>query len=532
MRTKPLRSTRLRAFLLGTLVLSQLLFSCKESKPGAREEQITQDSLAETATYQEPYRPQFHFSPKEKWMNDPNGLVYNDGIYHLFYQYYPEDIVWGPMHWGHATSKDLFHWEHQPIALYPDENGYIFSGSAVLDKGNTSGLGTEGIDPLVAIFTYHDPERAKANTMDHQTQGIAYSNDNGKTWNKYENNPVLQNPGKMDFRDPKVFWHEDSNKWVMALAVGDHAEFYSSSDLKNWTFMSEFGKDIGAHGGVWECPDLIKMKVNGTNEEKWVLLISINPGGPNGGSATQYFVGDFDGASFSTTQKEVKWVDHGADNYAGVTYNNAPDGRHVFLGWMSNWNYAQEVPTEKWRSAMSLPRELSLGEDENGYFVSSQVLEAFENLTRTVLSRERLSLGDTISLKGSFDAAEVKWKQNLNQPVEIVFKNEVGEFIRIRLLPENGRIEFDRSKSGKTGFSDSFADKVHTAPFAPRDAVVDVRMILDRASLELFVDEGRYVMTEIFFPGRAYDEMLLYSSANATITDLNINSVSKTWNNE
>ncbi len=525
----------LRAYaliLFGALIGSQLMISCKEVKTEDSREQTTQNQETKGSYYQEPFRPQFHFSPMEKWMNDPNGLVYSEGVYHLFYQHYPEDIVWGPMHWGHATSTDLFHWEHHPIALFPDEQGYIFSGSAVLDRGNTSGLGTEGKDPLVAIFTYHHPEKEKAKTLDHQTQGIAFSNDQGKTWTKYEGNPVLPNKGKMDFRDPKVFWHEDSNKWIMALAVGDHAEFYSSTDLKEWNFLSEFGKDKGAHGGVWECPDLIRMQVEGETEERWVLLISINPGGPNGGSATQYFVGDFDGTSFTTSQEETQWLDHGADNYAGVTFNNTPEGRQVFIGWMSNWNYAQEVPTEKWRSAMTLPRELFLSREENGYFVSSRVLEAFDGLTQSVLSRESLSLKDSISFEGPFDAAEVRWKQNMNKPLDIRFRNELGEYIRIGLRPDLGLVEFDRSRSGKTDFSEAFADKTHTAPYGARDAVVDVRMILDRASLELFIDEGRYVMTEIFFPNSAFTEMILFSPADAVLEDLNINKVSNTWNNE
>lgn len=519
-------------FILVVLVANPLLTSCRKSNTGNTLSKETEEQATEARLYQEPYRPQFHFSPSENWMNDPNGLVYNDGIYHLFYQYYPEDVVWGPMHWGHATSKDLFHWEHQPIALFPDENGYIFSGSAVLDKGNTSGLGTEGRDPLVAIFTYHDPEKEKVKTLDHQTQGIAFSNDNGKTWTKYEHNPVLPNKGKMDFRDPKVFWHQDSNKWIMALAVGDHAEFYSSTDLKQWTFLSEFGKDRGAHGGVWECPDLVRMQVNGEQEEKWVLLISINPGGPNGGSATQYFVGEFDGTSFTTPQEGTLWIDHGADNYAGVTYNNAPEGRNVLLGWMSNWNYAQEVPTERWRSAMCLPRELSLSKDENGYYVSSRVLPAFDELTRPLLSQERAIIKDSLVFEGPFDAAEVKWKQQMSQPVDIRFRNELGEFILISLDPEQGLIEFDRSSSGKTGFGEAFADKVHTAPYGSRKAMVDVRMILDRSSVELFIDDGRYVMTELFFPNQAFGEMLLSSYSDAVLEDLKINTVSNTWNNE
>ena len=270
-----------------------LIISCK------KEAETKQTEAIPTKVYTEMYRPQYHFSPEEKWMNDPNGLVYHNGIYHLFYQFYPDDIVWGPMHWGHAISEDMVHWEHKPIALYPDEHGLIFSGSAVVDHNNTSGFAKNGEVPLVAIFTYHLMEGEKAGRNDFQTQGIAYSLDNGDTWTKYENNPVIGNPGIRDFRDPKVFWHEESEQWIMALVAGDHAKFYSSPDLKQWKFLSDFGKYQGAHGGVWECPDLFKLKAEGTEEEKWVLIISINPGAPNGGSGTQYFIGEFDGAIMS-----------------------------------------------------------------------------------------------------------------------------------------------------------------------------------------------------------------------------------------
>ncbi|MGB5647909.1 MAG: glycoside hydrolase family 32 protein, partial [Muriicola sp.] len=267
----------------------------------------------EIGLYQEPFRPQYHFSPPEKWMNDPNGLLYNQGIYHLFYQYYPDDIVWGPMHWGHATSTDMLHWENKPIALYPDENGLIFSGSAVLDVDNTSGLGTSENPPIVAIFTYHDMEKEKAGRIDFQTQGVAYSLDNGESFSMYEGNPVLLNTEFRDFRDPKVFWDEKTEQWIMTLVAGDHLRLYRSDNLLEWAYMSRFGEKQGAHGGVWECPDLFELQVEGTEERKWVLLISINPGAPNGGSGTQYFIGDFDGISFSSDQKEEKWLDWGTD---------------------------------------------------------------------------------------------------------------------------------------------------------------------------------------------------------------------------
>ncbi len=465
-------------------------------------------------------------------MNDPNGLVYKEGVYHLFYQYYPDDIVWGPMHWGHATSMDLIHWEHKPIALYPDELGYIFSGSAVVDHGNSSGLGQDGKDPLVAIYTYHDPEKEKTGAGDHQTQGIAFSNDNGKTWTKYEDNPVLPNEGKNDFRDPKVMWHEASGRWIMSLAVGDHAEFYASPDLKSWTYLSEFGKDLGAHGGVWECPDLIPMKVEGDSEEKWLLLISINPGGPNGGSATQYFVGNFDGTKFTTDQKETKWLDYGADNYAGVTYNNAPGTNPLFIGWMSNWNYARNTPTEKWRSAMTLPRTLHLGKDETGYFVSSRIIPFFDSITELIAEQEQLTLDSPQSMEGAFDGAEISWTQNLKDDIAVKFQNELGEYLILVLDPERKQISLDRRQSGKTEFHESFADNIHSLPYHPKDQSSDVRIVLDQASIEVFIDKGRYVMTEKFFPNAELSSLQLTSSNGTVIRELKIKSVANTWNNE
>ena len=236
------------------------------------------------------------------------------------------------MHWGHATSKDLLHWQHRPMALYPDEHGSIFSGSAVLDKHNSSAFGTDVNPPLIALFTSHDAKKKAAGTIGFETQSIAYSLDNGDSWTKYDGNPVLREKGSTDFRDPKVFWYEPDQKWVMTLVAGDHAEFYESKNLKDWSLLGEFGLDKGAHGGVWECPDLIPFKVADTDEERWVLLISINPGAPNGGSGTQYFIGDFDGKTFTTNQTENRWIDWGTDNYAGVTFSNAPNNETIFFG--------------------------------------------------------------------------------------------------------------------------------------------------------------------------------------------------------
>ncbi|HYC84152.1 MAG TPA: glycoside hydrolase family 32 protein, partial [Chryseosolibacter sp.] len=266
--------------IFGFIIAILLLGSCRSHENTVAD---TIDTL-----YREPHRLQVHFSPEEKWMNDPNGMVYHNGEYHLFYQHYPDSTVWGPMHWGHAVSSDLVHWTQLPIALYPDSLGLIFSGNSVVDVNNTSGLGTKENPPIVALFTYHSLEKEKSGRTDYQSQGLAYSTDGAKTWRKYDKNPVIRNPGVKDFRDPKILWHDDSEKWIMALAAGDHVDLYASSNLKEWSKLSEFGKAYGAHGGVWECPELALLPVEGERAGKWVLMVSINPGGPNGGSATQY----------------------------------------------------------------------------------------------------------------------------------------------------------------------------------------------------------------------------------------------------
>lgn len=294
----------------------------------------------------EQYRPQVHFSSQKNWINDPNGMVYYKGVYHLFFQYNPYSSVWGPMHWGHATSKDLIHWQQQPIAIYPDSLGTIFSGSAVVDKNNTSGFGKKGQVPMVAIFTQHDTLGEKTGKNNFQNQSIAYSVDEGKTWIKYTGNPVIKNPGIRDFRDPKVMWFEPQKKWIMVLAARDIVSFYSSPDLKNWTKESDFGNDMGAHGGGWECPDLIELGYSDSNTGKvnrrWFLIVNLNPGAPNGGSGTQYFIGNFDGKTFTIDQKDTRWLDYGPDNYAGVTWSNTGK-RKILIGWMTNWLWKSVV---------------------------------------------------------------------------------------------------------------------------------------------------------------------------------------------
>ncbi|NHF60718.1 glycoside hydrolase family 32 protein [Flavobacteriaceae bacterium TP-CH-4] len=471
------------------------------------------------SSYKEAFRPQFHFSPQEKWMNDPNGMVYHEGIYHLFYQYYPEDIVWGPMHWGHAISTDLVHWNHKPIALFPDEHGYIFSGSAVVDTNNTSGFGTADNAPLVAVFTYHDMEGEKAGRNNYQTQGIAYSLDNGDTWTKYEGNPVIGNEGLKDFRDPKVFWDDQSNQWIMSLVAGDHLQLWGSSNLKVWSKLSEFGRNQGAHGGVWECPDLFKVKVEDSDEEKWVLLISMNPGAPNGGSGTQYFVGDFDGKRFTTDQKGTRWLDWGTDNYAGVTYSNAPDDKPIFIGWMSNWAYARETPTEMWRSAMTVPRTLYLEKIADEYTLFNYPIKALETLRTEPLKKEvELEVGANENIElTNLSQAEVKFTTS-GRDFILKLKNSNGEETVLTMDSGQQLFLLDRIASGKTDFNERFANTMQQIPIENLPGgEYEVRILIDWSSVEVFIDKGQYVMTAQIFPTEHYTTVEVQNTSKSTL---------------
>jgi len=448
------------------------------------------------------YRPLFHFSPSRNWMNDPNGLVYYKGTYHLFYQYNPNGNVWGPMNWGHATSSDLFNWQDFSIALVPDNIGTIFSGSAVVDSNNTTGFKTGSELPMVAVFTQNGAQ---------QVQSIAYSNDAGMNWSKYGSNPVLLNPGLTDYRDPKVFWYAPGKKWMMVMAAGDRVKIYSSSDLKNWVFSSDFGMGIGAHGGVWECPDLFQLPVEGTTNSKWVLMVSLN-GGPNGGTATQYFVGDFDGINFTNSSANTSWIDYGTDNYAGATYNNIPaiDGRRLFIGWMSNWNYAQNVPTTTWRSTMTVPRVLSLALIGSDYVLKSQPVAEIakyknsspDTIIANSIGSVQLTSNKTIQT-GSF---EIDFMADLvNSGTLSLNLGNTSEILNVSYDKTAGGITIDRSASGKVDFNSQFKQKMF-CPFIPKNGqLTNFQILVDKTSIEIFVNNGEKVMTAIFFPNYQYN---------------------------
>jgi fructan beta-fructosidase len=510
------------AFIL--VLFASIMPACRQtSEPGSK------SNVKPENYYTEQHRPQFHFSPEKMWMNDPNGMVYFEGEYHLFYQYYPDSTVWGPMHWGHAVSEDLVRWQHLPIALYPDSLGYIFSGSAVVDWNNTSGFGKDGKPPLVAIFTQHLMEGEKAGRNDFQYQSIARSNDRGRTWAMYEGNPVIPNPQSIrDFRDPKVIWDEDSRQWVMVFAAFDHVKIYGSPDLKKWTHLSDFGKEWGEHEGIWECPDLFPTHVVGSKEKKWVLLQSLNPGSPNGGSGTQYFIGNFDGKNFTLDPGFAKyvqndrgvWIDWGRDNYAGVTWADAPerDGNRIFLGWMSNWDYAQVVPTVAWRSAMTLPRTLVLTNTANGLRLYSQPVLELQALRGVTFPLDADSLSGDLDLtdKLGFPPApmeimlEVSIPQGMTPDLGIALSNSKGETYLVGFDGSKNEFYSDRTKAGKTTFAEKFAQKRHAAPRTYPSHLLRMHLFFDVASCELFADWGETVMTDLFFPNENFNKITLY----------------------
>ncbi len=498
-------------------LLTLLIISCTgEKKP---------------SIYQEMHRPQFHFSPPEKWINDPNGLVFYEGEYHLFYQFYPDSTVWGPMHWGHAVGKDLVHWEHLPVALYPDSLGYIFSGSAVIDWKNTSGLQTTNYPPMIAVYTQHSEERLRSGRTDYQNQSIAFSNDKGRTFQKYSGNPVIANRGAKDFRDPKVMWNDTFQKWILVLAAGQKVEFFSSSDLLEWEYLSEFGNETGAQGGVWECPDLFTLKIG--DKIKWILIVNINPGAPNGGSGTQYFIGEFDGMRFinDNPKETTLWLDYGPDNYAGVTWSDIPDedGRRILIGWMSNWDYAQLMPTVKWRNAMTLPRELRLTETDDGLRLCSIPVEELKKI-RTKTMTPALSPDSPLEIKGLNEITmNISLAGSSASEFGLIFSNDLNEKLVIGFNTISNNYFIDRTHSGKISFSTKFPG-IHLAPRLVNDTTLQVHLYLDHSSLELFADDGTIAMTETFFPNENFNNLSFFQKGgNVKLEDFTIYELNTIW---
>jgi len=458
---------------------------------------LVQNDDVDYALITEKYRPLYHHTPKRGWMNDPNGMFYKDGVWHLYYQYNPYGSMWGNMHWGHSSTADLIHWKDEGVALAPDVWGTMFSGSCVVARDN-----------VVAMYTASRPTPFGG---DVQAQCIAFSSDGGKTFTKYEGNPVLTAEDK-DFRDPRPFWYEPTKRWVMILAVGQEMQIYSSADLKAWKYESSFGQEYGNHSGVWECPDLFELEVSSNlksqssnlKSKKWVLVCNINPGGPFGGSATQYFVGQFDGHKFTceSMPKVTKWLDYGKDHYATVSFYNAPENRRVVLAWMSNWQYANQVPTRQFRSANSIARDL-------GLFTCGE-----ETYVSVVPSKEMLAARGA-KVKKPTEACEIV--VDMKNQTEIVLSNVKGEQVTMTYDAQKQTFAMDRTKSGDVSFSEAFPC-VTVAP--TYGSIKQLRIFIDRCSIEAFDADGKMAMTNLVFPSEPYNNIKV-KGGKATVYEIN-----------
>ncbi|MFK0042122.1 glycoside hydrolase family 32 protein [Paenarthrobacter sp. NPDC090517] len=497
--------------------------------------------MTAAATTTDTFRPALHFATRNTWINDPNGLIFHDGVYHLYYQNNPFGSEHANLSWGHATSTDLVSWTNHPVAIACDEQEDIFSGSIVFDPQNTSGFGKDGTAPLVAIYTSaYKPASALEGV---QAQSLAYSLDGGYTWTKYAENPVL-NRRSADFRDPKVFRYSGpaGDYWVLVAVEAQDFQvlLYKSLDLKNWEYLSTFGP-ANATGGIWECPDLFPMAVGGDPEDvKWVLTVNLNPGGPNGGSAGQYFVGDFDGATFTsaTTVTEglqdperlgdYQWLDWGRDYYAAVSFSDAPQGRRLMIAWMNNWQYVHELPTASWRSPMSLVREVSLQRLDGSWRLVQQVagdLALHPELNPSfTLAEVEIAEGQHIlrGAAGAVQRIDVTLTPGTAEEFGLVVRGEGALGTRIGVRPAEGTLVVDRRESGHTDFHEAFAS-IDTAPIRAADGHYRLTIFVDHCSVEVFAQGGQVTMTELIFPSPSSNDVSVYAvGGSAAINTLHI----------
>lgn len=507
------------------IVTTQGRSTLREAKDDACWKNMTLSDTFDT-TNREKHRPVYHHTPSYGWMNDPNGMFYKDGVWHLYFQHNPYGSKWQNLSWGHSTSKDLINWTPEPEALEPNGLGMVFSGSCALDTNNTAGYGN---DAVIGLYTSADAS---------QTQSLVWSKDNGKTFEFYPANPVITL--ESEARDPNMFWDDNAKQWVLLLAHALEHEMlvFTSPDMKEWTLQSSFGKGIGAQGGVWECPDLFRLNVDGSDEEKWVLVCNLNPGGPFGGSATQYFVGDFDGKTFKAdTDSEgkipTKWMDYGKDHYATVSWSDAPDNRRTVIGWMSNWQYAAEVPTMQYRSANTLPRDVSLFRAADG-----EIYMASEPSPELVALRDRLTVnvkkanirkkaatytlpnanGGVCEILLDIDARKSKL-------INLTVSNNAGEKVVMQYDVAAHSLSFDRRESGIVDFSQDFP-AVTVSPTFEDKGRISLRIFIDKSSMEVFGNKGQFVMTNLVFPEKPYTTLSISSGdGNARLENLKIYSI-------
>lgn len=486
---------------------------------GIEEKSVCWESIKEVDTYDrdniERFRPIFHFSPDYGWMNDPNGMFYKDGVYHLCFQYNPYGSTWENMSWGHATTKDLITWTHKPDVLHRDGFGEIFSGGAIIDKNNDAGFG-EGA--IIAFYT---------NAGIGQMQCIAYSLDYGETFIKYKDNPILTSD-IADFRDPKVFWHDDTNRWIMLLSVDQHMEIYSSLNLLDWQYESSFGEKEGAHGGVWECPDLVQLAIENESDKRWVLLCNINPGGPFGGSATQYFVGRFDGKTFiNESPLKTKWMDFGKDYYATVTWTNAPENRTIALGWMSNWQYANQVPTQQFRSANSIPRDLVLFRDNNEIYLKSTPVTELDIFSKKGKIISDITVNKEYEIKNIFPQITAAYTLEIEllcddaDTIGIELFNDKDDTVVFTIDIHKREFRMSRNKSGITDFdpTETFTNDT-ISPLYGGFEIISLLILVDTCSIEIFGNGGKFTMTNLVFPQEPYNNIRFFSKGDAYTIDM------------
>ena len=499
--------------------------SVREIKDDACWKGLATSDTFDTAN-KEKYRPAYHHTPLYGWMNDPNGMFYKDGTWHLYYQWNPYGSKWQNMTWGYSSSTDLINWQHHPAAIRPNGLGSVFSGSSALDKADSAGFGE---DAVVALYT-------SAGTS--QMQSMAWSTDGGETFEIYPGNPVLTL--ESEARDPNMFWNPETKQWTLVLAHALDKEmlFFTSPDLREWTLTGSFGKGLGAQDGVWECPDLFELPVEGSDRTKWVLICNINPGGPFGGSGIQYFVGDFDGNTFTSDTDAsgnvpTKWLDFGKDNYALVSWSDAPSHRRTAIGWMSNWQYAADVPTKQFRSANTLPREIGLFTAPDGQIYASSAPSPEVDLLRGPVFKQvgkanigshpvkyELPTANDGICEITADVCAMKAKA-----VTLTLSNASGEKSVITYNPAAGTVDFDRTQSGITDFSENFP-AVTTSPTFEKDGKISLRIFVDRSSIELFGNDGKFVMTNLVFPTSPYSTLSVNAAGgNAKIENLKIYSI-------
>lgn len=507
------------------IITSQNRATVREAKNDACWSNFSLSDTLDTSNT-EKYRPAFHHTPLYGWMNDPNGMFYKDGEWHLYYQWNPYGSKWQNMTWGHSSSSDLINWKHHPAAIEPNGLGSVFSGSSAIDKENSAGFGE---NTVLAMYT-----SAGAS----QIQSLAYSHDNGETFTIYPGNPVITL--ESEARDPNMFWNPETKQWTLILAHALDREMliFTSPDMKEWTLQSSFGKGLGAQDGVWECPDLFELPVEGTGEKKWVLFCNINPGGPFGGSGIQYFIGDFDGKTFKADTDAdgnvpTKWLDYGKDNYAIVSWSDAPDSRRTAIGWMSNWQYAAEVPTHQFRSANTLPREIALFKDVDGQIYAASVpspelLQLRGRMALNVKSAAVNRSGKTFALPTANDGiCEILMDVEPGKAgsVSLTFSNDKGEKTILTYTPGAGTLSFDRRESGIVDFSQDFP-AVTVTPTFNGGGSLPLRIFIDRASMEVFANNGKGVMTNLVFPTSPYTSLKVNTTGgNAKVKNLKIYSI-------